>query len=79
MIVKGERRVLDLAYLPERVAVEYQGLGSHGLPTRMLDDSVRTTNLQLAGWLVVLITKKNSKREAIEIVRDALRLRGRAI
>lgn len=79
VIVKGTRRVLDLAYPPERVAVEYQGLNGHGLPTRILEDSQRTTDLQLAGWLVVLITKKNSKREVLAMVRDALRSRGRDV
>lgn len=77
VIVGGARRVLDLSYPDERVAVEYLGLDPHGLPIRVIDDAKRTTELQLAGWLVVFITKKTTKHEAIAMVKDALRSRGR--
>jgi hypothetical protein len=61
------------------VAVEYLGLDTHGFPLRVLDDAQRTTELQLAGWLVVFITKKTTKREAISMVRQALSQRGREL
>jgi hypothetical protein len=79
VIVNGNRRLLDLAFPPERVAVEYQGVAAHSLPTRVIEDSQRTTELQLAGWLVVFITKNHSKRDAVELVRAALRMRGRNV
>jgi hypothetical protein len=79
VIINGVKRSLDLSYPPERIAVEYQGLGPHGLPMRVIEDARRTTELQLAGWLVVLMTKKTTKREAIELVREALRQRGRQL
>jgi hypothetical protein len=79
VIVAGKRRRLDLAYPPERIAVEYVGLDAHGLPVRVLDDAQRTTELQLAGWLVVFITKKTTKTDAIQMVREALQMRGRKL
>jgi hypothetical protein len=62
IILGGIRRSLDLAFPPERVAVEYLGLDGHGLPLRVLDDALRTTQLQLAGWLVVFVTKDHEAR-----------------
>jgi hypothetical protein len=77
VIVAGTPRSLDLAYPRERVAVEYQGLDVHGMPSRVVDDARRTTELQLAGWLVVLITKKTGRLRALQMVREALAARGR--
>ncbi len=75
VIVNGTRRELDLAFPAERVAAEYYGIDPHSLPTRVMDDSTRTTELQLAGWLVVIITKATGRRRAVEMVKEALELR----
>jgi hypothetical protein len=75
VIVNGIRRKLDLAFPPEKVAVEYFGLDPHAQEVRVMDDSTRTTELQLAGWLVVIITKSTGRRRAVEMVKEALALR----
>ncbi len=76
VVVKGKRRALDYAYPEYKVAVEYLGLDVHGMPVRVIDDSDRTTELQLAGWLVVLITKGTGRAKAVRQVKDALKGRG---
>lgn len=75
--VAGKKRRLDLAYPPERVAVEYQGIDEHGNGAAVIDDSQRTTELQLDGWLVVFVTKATGRREAVRMVREALAQRRR--
>ncbi len=77
VVVAGKRRRLDLAYVPERVAVEYQGLDTHGNPTAVIEDSQRTTELQLAGWLIVFVTKATGRQKTVEMVREALEQRRR--
>ncbi len=56
--------------------MEYLGIDPHALATRVVDDSQRTTDLQLAGWLVVLITKGTTRWRAVQMVREAIALRG---
>ncbi len=75
VVVAGKPRRLDLAFPEVRVAVEYQGLKAHALPAAVIDDSRKVTELQLAGWIVVLITKGDSRTKAIQMVRDALAMR----
>jgi hypothetical protein len=75
VVVAGKKRRLDLAYVPEQVAVEYQGLDAHGNPIAVIEDSQRTTELQLAGWLIVFPTKATSRKELVANVREALEKR----
>lgn len=75
VVVAGKKRRLDLAYCAERVAVEYQGVNTHATPVAVIDDSRRITELQLAGWLVVLLTKGDSRQKVLQMVRDALAAR----
>ncbi|MDP1794185.1 MAG: hypothetical protein Q8K63_08605 [Acidimicrobiales bacterium] len=76
VVIKGKRRLLDWAYPEYKVAAEYLGLDPHGMPVRVIDDSDRTTELQLAGWFVALITKATGRTEAVRQVRQALLERG---
>lgn len=76
VLVGGKKRLLDLAYPGPMVAVEYLGIDPHTLAARVVDDSQRTTELQLAGWLVILITKGTPKWQAVQMVRDAIAGRG---
>jgi hypothetical protein len=75
VVVSGKHRRIDLAYVAEKVAVEYQGLDEHGNPTAVIEDSDRTTELQLAGWLVVFVTKATGRKRTVEMVREALEQR----
>jgi hypothetical protein len=79
VVVNGKKRWLDVAFPAEMVAVEYFGIDPHALPERVMDDSQRTTELQLAGWLVVIITKGTGRRRAVEMVREALDKRRRGL
>lgn len=76
VILGGDRRVLDYAYPKYKVAVEYVGIDPHAQPVRVIDDSDRTTELQLAGWFVALITKGTGRQTAVAQVRRALEQRG---
>ena len=75
VIINGKKRRLDLALPEPMIAIEYQGVDAHGNAVALIDDSERTTELQLAGWLVVLITKATGRRRAVELVREALAIR----
>ena len=77
-VVNGERRRLDLALPDDKVAIEYQGIDAHSTHGAVVNDSAKITELQLAGWFVVLVTKKTTRavfrrqvREALEIQRAA--------
>jgi len=75
LIINGRARRLDLALPEPMIAIEYQGIDAHDDPSAVIEDSLRTTELQLAGWLVVLITKATGRGRAVEMVREALALR----
>jgi hypothetical protein len=56
--VAGYRFRLDLAWIDERVAVEYDGQEHHG-PDRQEHDAWRRRLLRAAGWTVIVITKED--------------------
>ncbi|MDA2986263.1 MAG: hypothetical protein O2789_00865 [Actinomycetota bacterium] len=73
----GNRRVrLDLAWLPEKVAVEYDGVEHHG-PDRHLHDARRRDLLRRAGWEIVVIRKEDlaTPGEFAAVVAQLLRSR----
>jgi hypothetical protein len=75
VVVAGKQRRFDLAYVPEKVSVEYLGIDAHANEGAVIGDSQRTTELQLAGWLIVFITKATGRRQAVAMVREALEQR----
>jgi hypothetical protein len=74
VVARGRRRCLDIALPDDRVAVEYQGLAAHSTASAVINDSEKITDLQLAGWFVVLVTKKTTRYEFLENVRQAIRI-----
>lgn len=48
--LRGRRRYLDAAYLPERLPVELDGQLFHGTALERHDDRWRDNALVLAGW-----------------------------
>lgn len=76
VILSSGKRVLDCAYPAYKVGAEYIGIDPHSQPFQVVDDSERTTELQLAGWFVALITKGTGRRHAVAQVREALQQRG---
>jgi hypothetical protein len=73
VVARGRRRRIDVALPDDRVAVEYQGIKEHATATAVIRDSEKVTDLQLAGWFVVLVTKHTTKREFLDNVREAVR------
>lgn len=72
----GTIRRIDLAYPVCLVAVEFDGWSAHGTRRRFDADRDRTTELALAGWLVVLVTSAQSRAVVVQRVRRALAQRG---
>jgi hypothetical protein len=72
VVANGRARRLDLALPDDRVAIEYQGIAGRLTPTTVENDSEKITDLQLAGWFVVLVTRKTTRDELLRNVRDAI-------
>jgi hypothetical protein len=75
VVANGKRRCIDLALPDDRVAVEYQGAAEHATVTAVINDSEKITDLQIAGWFVVLVTKKTTRFEFLRNVEAAIRRR----
>lgn len=75
VVINGDRRRLDLALVEDRIAIEYQGIDAHATHGAVVNDSRKVTELQLAGWFVVLVTKDTTKAEFLRQVRDFLSIR----
>ncbi|MHB1534220.1 MAG: hypothetical protein ACYC1D_06340 [Acidimicrobiales bacterium] len=58
------------------MAVEFDGWSAHGTRRRFDADRDRTTELALAGWLVVLVNSAQPRAVVVERVRRALAQRG---
>jgi len=72
VVVAGKRRELDLAYPQAKVAVEYLGYAGHSGRDRFDADAERTSELQLAGWLVIFATSATRRADLVRRVRRAL-------
>jgi very-short-patch-repair endonuclease len=68
--------VLDFAYPPYKVAVEFDGFASHHTRGRFDRDRVRNSELATAGWVLVIVTSTQAKAFAVRTVRRALESRG---
>jgi very-short-patch-repair endonuclease len=75
VIIGGRVRILDMAYVAEKVVIEFAGYDMHGRRHRFDADAVRTSELALAGWLVVTVTSKQTEAEVVDRVRRALEQR----
>ena len=75
IVVAGRQLVLDLAYPPEKIAIEFNGWEYHQMRSRMDADHVRTTELELAGWLVIVVTAAHAETDTIDRITRALGLR----
>jgi hypothetical protein len=75
VVVAGHQRVLDLAYPIERIAIEFNGWEYHQMRSRMDADHARTTELELAGWIVIVVTAAHTEAATVDRVTRALALR----
>ncbi len=51
--VRGRTLIIDIAFVAIRIAVEIKGWRYHSAPDRGRTDDRRTSDLQLAGWMVL--------------------------
>jgi hypothetical protein len=77
VVVAGRPRVLDLGYPLEKIAVEFNGWEYHQMRSRMDADHARTTELELAGWIVIVVTAAHTEVATVDRVTRALALRAR--
>ncbi len=74
VVVGGKRFRLDLAYIDEKVAIEYDGRAAHSTLETFDADRVRRNLLTAAGWRVVQVTKEQlaSPRQLVETIAHLL-------
>jgi hypothetical protein len=72
VVVGGRQRFLDMAYPELKIAIEFNGWQHHQMRYRMDDDHARTSELELAGWLVLVVTAAHGKDETIDRIRRAI-------
>lgn len=75
VVVNGIRYRLDFAWPLLKVCIECDGWAHHGLRRRFRTDRDKVTELELAGWLVVLVTSDMPRHVVIDRIRRALELR----
>ncbi|MCL2490128.1 MAG: DUF559 domain-containing protein [Propionibacteriaceae bacterium] len=73
--------LLDMAYVREKVAVEYDGADHVGNRTQMENDAQRRRDLQDEGWLIITVTAQDIAQPAafLRSVEEALILRRAAL
>jgi hypothetical protein len=76
VVINGLRYRLDFAWPALKVCVECDGFERHGLRRKFDSDRDKVTELELAGWLVVLVTSRMSRQTVIDRINRALVLRG---
>lgn len=68
----GRTYVLDRAIPGAKVAVEWAGWDRHGRRSQFHEDTLRTSDLQQAGWLVVVVTHRWSDERLVATVHAAV-------
>jgi hypothetical protein len=69
----------DLAYVQERIAIEYEGVAHQADRLVYLEDIARREALRRAGWLVILVVSDHMSRPQLVVRRVAEALRERAV
>ncbi len=76
VVLAGRVYLLDLAYPTYGVAVEFDGWEWHRTRRQFDNDRARTSELVLAGWLVVQVTSAHGEAATVGRVERALEARG---
>jgi hypothetical protein len=79
VVVGGRQRFLDLAYPELKIDIEFNGWEHHQMRSRMDDDHARTSELELAGWLVLVVTAAHGQAETIDRIRRGVAGRRRQL
>lgn len=74
VVVGGRQRFVDAAYPEVKVAIEFNGWEYHQMRSRADEDHARTTELELAGWVVLVVTAAHGEVETVDRIRRALAL-----
>jgi hypothetical protein len=72
LVVGGRQRFLDIAYPELKIDIEFNGWEHHQMRYRMDDDHARTSELELAGWLVLVVTAAHGEVETIDRIRRGI-------
>jgi very-short-patch-repair endonuclease len=75
VVVNGIRYRLDFAWPRHKVCVECDGWAHHGLRRKFRGDRDKTSELELAGWLVLPVTSDMPRHVVIDRICRALALR----
>ena len=71
--IDGKRYVLDYAYAPEKIVVEWEGFSEHGLVYETFHgDRPRNNRLRLAGWLLLQFTAESTEDDVVRDVTAGL-------
>jgi hypothetical protein len=79
VVIANRPRLIDIGYLRQKVAIEFNGWEFHQMRSRMDADHIRTAELQLAGWVVLVVTSAHGEKETIDRIRRALAGAPRAV
>ncbi|HLI00911.1 MAG TPA: hypothetical protein VKV06_09010 [Acidimicrobiales bacterium] len=74
VVVGGRQRFVDAAYPQLKVAIEFNGWEFHQMRSRADEDHARTSELELAGWVVLVVTAAHGEADTIDRIRRALEL-----
>jgi len=77
----GVTYLVDMAYVAEKVGLEYDGAGHVGNRAQMENDAQRRRDLQDEGWLIITVTAKDMVAPSafVRSVEEALVLRRAAV
>lgn len=75
VVVRGRVYLLDLAYVQQKIAIEYDSFRYHGGVESFYADRQRTLELQLAGWMVLQVTARHDEDSVVKWIRRALNAR----
>jgi hypothetical protein len=76
VVANGHRYCIDVGYVPERVGIEFDGWGAHGVTRSAFDgDRDKISELELAGWLMLPVTSATTSSVLVDRVQRALALR----
>ncbi|MEY2478247.1 MAG: hypothetical protein QOG87_3562 [Actinomycetota bacterium] len=77
VVVNGRRYCIDVGYRPEKVGIDFDGWGPHGLTRSAFDgDRDRISELALGGWLMLPVTSATPASVLVDRVQRALAQRG---
>ena len=75
VVAGGKRYCLDYAWAPAKMGLEYDGWDDHGQRLAFGYDRERRTELELAGWLILQVTSRHSRRKVVDWARRGLEQR----